>query len=69
MDENGRSNWYDDYAEDKDELQIDEYDITASPNDFNVMTCAASSRFRCMRRYLRFHASEHSPSTGPLKVF
>ena len=38
MDENGRSAWYDDYAEDKDELQIDEYDITASPNDFNVMT-------------------------------
>ena len=38
MDENGQSDWYDDYAEDKDELQIEEYDITASPNDFNVMT-------------------------------
>lgn len=37
MDENGRSDWYDDYAEDKDELQIEEYDITASPNDFTVM--------------------------------
>lgn len=43
MDQNGRSDWYDDYAEDKDaedkdELQIEEYDISASPNDFNVMT-------------------------------
>ena len=38
MDENGQSDWYDDYAEGKDDLQIDEYDITASPNDFNVMT-------------------------------
>ena len=43
MDQNGQSDWYDDYAEDKDaedkdELQIEEYDISASPNDFNVMT-------------------------------
>lgn len=38
MDHNDRSDWYDDYAEDKEELQIDEYDITATPNDFNVMT-------------------------------
>jgi uncharacterized protein with ParB-like and HNH nuclease domain len=30
--------WVDDYAEDADEVQIDEYDITASPNDFNVLT-------------------------------
>ena len=30
--------WFDDYAEDEDELQIDEYDITATPNDFNVST-------------------------------
>jgi uncharacterized protein with ParB-like and HNH nuclease domain len=30
--------WVDDYAEDADEIQIDEYDITASPNDFNVVT-------------------------------
>ena len=30
--------WFDDYAEGHDELQIEEYDITASPNDFNVMT-------------------------------
>ena len=30
--------WFDDYAEGEDEPQIDEYDITASPNDFNVIT-------------------------------
>jgi len=30
--------WFEDYAEDADEIQIDEYDITASPNDFNVLT-------------------------------
>ena len=38
MDQNGRPDWYDDYAEDREELQIEEYDISASPNDFNVMT-------------------------------
>ncbi|HQU07595.1 MAG: hypothetical protein B7X04_01465 [Parcubacteria group bacterium 21-54-25] len=32
------SNWFDDYAEGVDDLQVEEYDITASPNDFNVMT-------------------------------
>jgi len=31
-------NWFEDYAEGDDEAQIDEYDITASPNDFNVLT-------------------------------
>lgn len=30
--------WFEDYAEGDDEAQIDEYDITASPNDFNVLT-------------------------------
>lgn len=30
--------WFDDYADEEDELQIDEYDITATPNDFNVST-------------------------------
>lgn len=30
--------WFDDYAEDADEIQIEEYDITAAPNDFNVLT-------------------------------
>lgn len=32
------SHWFDDYAEGEDEAQIDEYDITATPNDFNVLT-------------------------------
>jgi hypothetical protein len=30
--------WFDDYAEDIDEVQVEEYDITAAPNDFNVLT-------------------------------
>lgn len=30
--------WFDDYLDEADEGQIDEYDITATPNDFNVMT-------------------------------
>jgi uncharacterized protein with ParB-like and HNH nuclease domain len=30
--------WFDDYADGEDESQIDEYDITSSPNDFNVLT-------------------------------
>jgi uncharacterized protein with ParB-like and HNH nuclease domain len=30
--------WFEDYAEEADEIQIDEYDITAAPNDFNVLT-------------------------------
>jgi uncharacterized protein with ParB-like and HNH nuclease domain len=32
------SDWFEDYAEDADEIQIEEYDITAAPNDFNVLT-------------------------------
>lgn len=32
------SDWFDDYAEGADDIQIGEYDITATPNDFNVMT-------------------------------
>ena len=31
-------NWFDDYAVGDEEVQIDEYDITASPNDFNILT-------------------------------
>jgi len=31
-------NWFDDYAEEADDFQIDEYDLTATPNDFNVIT-------------------------------
>lgn len=38
MDNNANADWFDDYAEGADELQVDEYDITATPNDFNVMT-------------------------------
>lgn len=30
--------WFDDYAEGDDDTQVDEYDITATPNDFNVLT-------------------------------
>jgi uncharacterized protein with ParB-like and HNH nuclease domain len=32
------ASWFDDYADDENDGQIDEYDITASPNDFNVLT-------------------------------
>ena len=32
------SKWFDDYAEGDDEAQIDEYDITSTPNDFNLLT-------------------------------
>ena len=39
MSDNGSSNdWFDDYAVGDDDLDIVEYDITTSPNDFNVMT-------------------------------
>lgn len=30
--------WYSDYVNDADDFQIDEYDLTATPNDFNVLT-------------------------------
>lgn len=30
--------WFEDYADQEDDLQIDEYDITATPNDFNILT-------------------------------
>ena len=38
MNENGHTDWFEDSAEDEDGLQVEEYDITVSPNDFNVMT-------------------------------
>ena len=38
MDENGQTTWFDDYADDGDDLDVEEYDITVSPNDFNVTT-------------------------------
>lgn len=31
-------NWFEDYADGDEQAQIDEYDITATPNDFNVLT-------------------------------
>jgi len=30
--------WFEDYADEGDEIQIEEYDITAAPNDFNIAT-------------------------------
>ena len=37
--QNPRANGqFDDYIGEDDELQVDEYDITVTPNDFNVMT-------------------------------
>src|SRR6266702_237670 len=38
MSPNDEKNWFDDYAEESDEIQVEEYDITAAPNDFNVIT-------------------------------
>lgn len=38
MQEEVISSWFEDYADDLDDLQVEEYDITASPNDFNVLT-------------------------------
>ncbi|MDI6796639.1 MAG: DUF262 domain-containing protein, partial [Desulfatibacillaceae bacterium] len=38
MNDNNSNKWFDDYAEGADDLQINEYDITATPNDFNVIT-------------------------------
>jgi uncharacterized protein with ParB-like and HNH nuclease domain len=38
MAESNQKQWFEDYAEEADDLQIEEYDITAAPNDFNVLT-------------------------------
>ena len=38
MSEHDSTDWFEDYAEGADDLQVDEYDITATPNDFNVIT-------------------------------
>lgn len=38
MNDNGASRWFEDYAQDTVEIEVEEYDITVSPNDFNVMT-------------------------------
>jgi uncharacterized protein with ParB-like and HNH nuclease domain len=33
-----QENWFEDYADQSQEFQIDEYDLTQTPNDFNVTT-------------------------------
>jgi uncharacterized protein with ParB-like and HNH nuclease domain len=38
MSEINNSTWFEDYADGVDDLQVEEYDITAAPNDFNVLT-------------------------------
>jgi uncharacterized protein with ParB-like and HNH nuclease domain len=38
MSDEQREVWFDDYVDGDDDIQIDEYDITATPNDFNVST-------------------------------
>jgi uncharacterized protein with ParB-like and HNH nuclease domain len=38
MADDDKDTWFDDYAEEGDEIQIEEYDITAAPNDFNIST-------------------------------
>jgi len=42
MNGDGQSDWFEDYVEDTEESQVEEYDITATPNDFNVMTMNTS---------------------------
>lgn len=37
-DESSTQDWFEDYVDDDEELQVTEYDITATPNDFNVAT-------------------------------
>ena len=36
--ETAEESWFEDYAEEVEDGQVDEYDITAAPNDFNVLT-------------------------------
>ncbi len=38
MTNNDGSTWFEDYIDEVDDIQIGEYDITAAPNDFNVLT-------------------------------
>lgn len=38
MTNNDASAWFDDYVDEEEDVQIGEYDITAAPNDFNVLT-------------------------------
>jgi uncharacterized protein with ParB-like and HNH nuclease domain len=36
--ERSTTEWFDDYVDEDEDFQIDEYDLTAAPNDFNVLT-------------------------------
>ena len=56
MNGNDQTEWFDDYAEGADELQVDEYDITATPNDFNVMTLYS---FDSVMDMLPYRAARH----------
>ena len=38
MTNNEEQTWFDDYTDESQEFQVDEYDLTQSPNDFNVIT-------------------------------
>ena len=38
MTNNEDQTWFDDYTDESQEFQVDEYDLTQSPNDFNVIT-------------------------------
>lgn len=38
MSNEANNNWFDDYVDDAEDLQVGEYDITSTPNDFNVLT-------------------------------
>ena len=38
MNSDNQEEWFDDYADRADDIQVEEYDITATPNDFNVIT-------------------------------
>ncbi len=38
MNIDSKNEWFEDYIDDSEETQVDEYDIVATPNDFNVST-------------------------------
>ena len=36
--ESNGNTWYDDYVDDDDDFNVIDYDLSATPNDFNVST-------------------------------
>ena len=38
------TDFFDDYVEEGDDSQINEYDLTSTPNDFNILTIGLLSR-------------------------